>query len=67
MNILSQILNYETKNFYINMAIKKIKCKLIDILNSILNNLSTHRYIDFFLNLQKEINEMVIELIVSIT
>ncbi len=48
MNILSQILNYETKKFYINMAIKKIKCKLIDILNSILNNLSTHRYIDFF-------------------
>ena len=48
MNILSHILNYETKNFYVNNALKKINCKLIDILSSIINNLSKHRYIDFF-------------------
>lgn len=65
MNILSHILNYETKNFYINNALIKIKDKLIDILSSIISNLSTHRYIDSFLNLQKEINNMIIELIID--
>ncbi len=65
MNILSHILNYETKNFYINNALIKIKDKLIDILSSIISNLSTHRYIDSFLNLQKEINNMLIELIID--
>lgn len=65
MNILSHILNYETKNFYINNTLQKIKGKLIDILSSIINNLTIHRYIDSFLNIQKEINDMVVELIID--
>ena len=59
MNILPQILNYETKSFYINSSLQKIKVKLVKIISSIYKELSKFKYIDFFLSLQREINLLV--------
>ena len=65
MNILPQILNYETKSFYINSSLQKIKVKLVKIISSIYKDLSKFKYIDFFLSLQREINLLVKELVVD--
>ena len=65
MNILSQILNYETKNLFINDILEKIKSKLMNAILSILTNFSKNRYIKSFLNLQKEVNNLIIELIID--
>ena len=65
MNILSQILNYETKNLFINDILEKIKAKLTNAILSILTNFSKNRYIKSFLNLQKEVNNLIIELIID--
>ena len=62
MNILSQILNYETKNLFIDDIIEKIKAKITNAILSILTNFSKNRYIKSFLNLQKEVNNLIIEL-----
>ena len=45
MNILSQILNYETKNLFIDDILEKIKAKLTNAILSILTNFSKNRYI----------------------
>ena len=58
MNILSQILNYETKNLFIDDILEKIKAKLTNAILSILTNFSKNRYIKSFLNLQKEVNNL---------
>ena len=60
MNILSQILNYETKNLFIDDILEKIKTKLTNAILSILTNFSKNRYIKSFLNLQKEVNNLII-------
>ena len=65
MNILSQILNYETKNLFIDDILEKIKAKLTNAILSILTNFSKNRYIKSFLNLQKEVNNLIIELIID--
>ena len=65
MNILSQILNYETKNLFIDDILEKIKAKLTNAILSILTNFSKSKYIKSFLNLQKEVNNLIIELIID--
>ena len=45
MNILSQILNYETKNLFIDDILEKIKAKLTNAILSILTIFSKNRYI----------------------
>lgn len=65
MNILSHILNYETKKFFINNTLEIFKNKIFDIFSLIINNLSSHRYIDSFLNFQKTINNLGVELIIN--
>ena len=65
LNILSQILNYETKNLFIDDILEKIKAKLTNAILSILTNFSKNRYIKSFLNLQKEVNNLIIELIID--
>ena len=65
MNILSQILNYETKNLFIDDILEKIKAKLTNAILSILTNFSKNKYIKSFLNLQKEVNNLIIELIID--
>lgn len=65
MNILSHILNYETKNLFIDNILEKIKTKLTNALFSVLSNFSKNRYITSFLNLQKEVNNLIVELIID--
>ena len=65
MNILSQILNYETKNLFIDNVLEKIKTKLTNAILSVLTNFSKNRYIKSLLNLQKEVNNLIIELIID--
>ena len=65
MNILSHILNFETKNLLINQLILKIKNFITDFIESILINFSHNRYIYIFLNFQKSFNHMIVELIIK--
>lgn len=65
MNILSHILNFETKNLLINQLILKIKNFITDFIESILINFSHNRYIYNFLNFQKSFNHMIVELIIK--
>lgn len=65
MNILSQILNYETKSLLENNIIGIIKNKIFNIFSNILTNFSKNKYIDNFLNLQKEINTLIRDLIIK--
>ena len=66
MNILSHILNFETKNLLINQLILKIKNFITDFIESILINFSHNRYVYNFLNFQKSFNHMIVELIKKI-
>lgn len=65
MNILSQILNSETKNLLINEIIKKIKDECIKIMEQILTNFSSHRYIDNTLTIQHNVNNIIKNLIIN--
>ena len=65
MNILSHILNFETKNLLINQLILKIKNFITDFIESILINFFHNRYIYNFLNFQKSFNHMIVELIIK--
>ena len=65
MNILSHILNFETKNLLINQLILKIKNFITDFINSILTNFSHNRYVYNFLNFQKSFNNMIVEVIIK--
>lgn len=70
MNIISQILTFETKNMIINNILNKLKDKLFNFFMKFLVDFSKNRYITFMLNLQSsffiEIRNIIIEFITSI-
>lgn len=65
MNILPYILNIETKNLIINQLIEKIKLKLSKLFNKLFINFKTSRYIENILNIQKEMNDTLKEIIIE--
>lgn len=65
MNILSQILTFETKNFIIQQVIDTIKDFVTNSIAQLLPNFSSNRYISHMLNLQKKINDAIKEMIIK--
>lgn len=65
MNILSQIFNFETKNLLIIEIIEKIKVELINYIELLFTNFSSHRYIDNMLTLQSKTNDLIKDLIIK--
>ena len=65
MNILSQIFNFETKNLLIIEIIEKIKSEVINSIEQMFTNLSSHRYIDNMLSIQNKSNNLIKELIIK--
>ena len=59
MNILPQILNYDTKNFIINHVIDKIKHNLSDFFNNLFFDYSKSRYVKNILNMQNSLNKII--------
>lgn len=59
MNIISQILNFETKNIIINTIICKLREKLFNIFEKLLFDFSLTRYTSFILNLQQTFFEEI--------
>ena len=65
MNILSQIFNFETKNLLIIEIIEKIKVELMNYIELLFTNFSSHRYIDNMLTLQSKANNLIKDLIIK--
>ena len=70
MNIISQILNFETKNIIINTIICKLRENLFNLFEKLLFDFSLTRYTSFMLNLQQvffeEIRNTIVIFIESI-
>lgn len=65
MNILSYIFNFETKNLLIQHFFETIKEKVMDFFTQMILNFSTNRYVCNMLNLQKNLNNTIKDLIIK--
>lgn len=65
MNIITQILNYETKSLLINKIIDEIRKKMLNFFDSALNNLSNYRYVNNILSIQEKANEIIRNFIIE--
>lgn len=65
MNIISQILNYETKNLLVNKIIDEIRKEMLNFIDSALNNWSNNRYVINILSIQKKTNEIIRNFIIE--
>jgi len=63
MNILSQILNIETKNLIINQISYSFKLNLSKLLDDLINNINTIKYYNIFIELQSITNKICLEFI----
>lgn len=65
MNIITQIFDYDTKNLLINTLIQEFKNKLMNIIDSLLNSSTIHKYVDNMLLIQKKTNELIKNIIIE--
>ena len=66
MNILSQLLNIETKNLIINKTLSDIKYEITNFFESSINIFEGNFYLNFIIHLQKFMNEHIINIIHNI-
>ena len=64
MSIITQILNYETKNIIINNIISDFKKSLFDLLNNLFTN--NYSYVSLILNFQEFMNKQIINMIKNV-
>ncbi len=65
MNILTQILTFETKNLFTQQLIENIKEQVMNVITEIALDFSFHRYIHHMLNLQRKFNNLIRSLIIK--
>lgn len=65
MNIVPYILNFETKNLLIQQLIENIKQQIMNSITQLLLNFSPNRYVHYILNLQKNFNDIIKNLIIN--
>ena len=66
MNILTQILNIEGKNLIIDSILHNFKNNLSDLLDKYINSYKYNNYINFFIELQASMNNLIKNFIIKI-
>ena len=66
MNILTQILNIEGKNLIIDSILHNFKNNLSDLLDKYINSYKYNNYINFFIELQDTMNNLIKDFIIKI-